>query len=61
MDKRVCTCVPCTTPAFGHPTIDHCAACCAGSLIEQYDHDCPIESHRTLAVQQFGPKQEAPQ
>lgn len=50
-----CTCAPCERPAYGFPGIAHCAACCAGTGIEEYDHDCPIEAHRQMAVRQFGP------
>lgn len=50
----VCTCVPCTSPGYGVPGHDHCAACCYGTLIEAYDYDCPIEAHREMAVRQFG-------
>ena len=49
-----CTCVPCESPAYGHPAFDHCAACCSGSLIEEYDHGCPLEEHRRMAALQFG-------
>ena len=49
-----CTCTPCTTPARGAPGIEHCAACCSGSLIESYDHDCPVIEHQEMAIAQFG-------
>ncbi len=49
-----CICVPCTAPAYGAPGIDHCAACCAGTMIAEYDHACPIPGHRELAVAQWG-------
>lgn len=48
-----CTCVPCTSPAGGVPGRSHCAACCYGSLIEEYDFNCPIEEHREWAKRQF--------
>ncbi len=51
-----CSCVPCKSPANGAPGIAHCMACCAGSLIEEYDHECPVEDHREMAVAQFGPE-----
>lgn len=44
-----CTCAPCESPARGAPGIDHCAACCYGSLIEDYDHNCPEPEHRRMA------------
>lgn len=47
-----CTCVPCESPAFGAPGIAHCMACCSGSLIEEYDHNCPIDEHREWAERQ---------
>jgi hypothetical protein len=50
-----CICEPCVTPAYGVPGRDHCAACCYGSLIEAYNHDCPRPDHREMAVRQFGP------
>ena len=50
-----CTCLRCTSPAFGAVGFDHCAACCAGSLIAEYDHDCPIPEHREWALIQFPP------
>lgn len=49
---EVCTCVPCESPARGAPGLDHCAACCYGSLIEEYDHNCPVDEHRDLAERQ---------
>ena len=49
-----CTCVRCTTPAYGVPGFDHCAACCYGSLIAEYDLDCPSGEHRELATYQWG-------
>ena len=52
--KRECICVPCTTPAYGAPGHDHCAACCAGTMIAEYDHACPVPEHRELAVAQWG-------
>lgn len=50
----VCACFPCTTPAYGFPGKDHCAACCYGSLISEYNHDCPIPEHQEMAIRQFG-------
>lgn len=47
-----CTCVPCTTPACGAPGHAHCAACCYGTLVEEYARDCPIPKHRTMAERQ---------
>lgn len=49
-----CTCIPCTSPAYGAPGYPHCAACCYNSLIEEYDHHCPIAEHRKMAIAQFG-------
>jgi hypothetical protein len=54
MTDALCTCVPCTNPAYGVPGRDHCAACCYGSMIVEYDHDCPVAEHRRLAELQFG-------
>lgn len=51
-----CSCVPCESPGKGHPGIAHCAACCSGSLIEAYDHECAVPEHRDLAEAQFGPE-----
>ena len=51
---RECTCGPCLTPAQGAPGLDHCAACCYGTLITDYDHDCPIPEHRDMAIRQWG-------
>lgn len=48
-----CTCTPCESPAYGAPGYAHCAACCYGSLIEAYDHDCPVPKHREMAQRQF--------
>lgn len=47
-----CICVPCTTPAYGAPGYDHCAACCYGSLITEYDHACPVADHGKMAIVQ---------
>jgi hypothetical protein len=49
-----CTCAPCTTPQYGAPGVAHCAACCSGSLIVEYDYACPVAEHRTMAERQFG-------
>lgn len=54
-----CICAPCTTPAYGTPGFVHCAACCYGSLITEYDHACPVTDHREMAVAQWGPIEEA--
>lgn len=53
MNDTDCTCIPCTTPAHGAPGIDHCPDCCRGSLIEEYDFNCPIFEHRDWAARQF--------
>jgi hypothetical protein len=45
-----CICEPCTTPAYGHPSFDHCAACCYGTLIATYHPDCPQLEHRLWAA-----------
>ena len=50
-----CTCIPCTTPGMGHPAYEHCAACCAGSGIEEYDPLCPWGDHAEMGERQFGP------
>ena len=50
-----CLCGPCPSGGSGHPLIKHCAACCFGKFIEFYDHHCPIDEHRELAVAQWGP------
>jgi hypothetical protein len=52
--QEQCTCKPCESPAYGAPGIAHCAACCYGSLIEEYDHDCPIPEHQYWAERQWG-------
>ena len=52
--NAVCSCTPCESPSYGAPGIAHCAACCAGSMIEAYDHDCPVLEHQDLAVAQWG-------
>lgn len=45
-----CTCVPCTTPG----QLGHCAECCMGTMIEEYDHGCPVPEHEEMAVRQWG-------
>ena len=57
-ERAACICEPCESPARGHPGIAHCAACCAGSMIESYNHDCPIDGHQELAVAQWGEQSE---
>lgn len=52
-DPTVCTCTPCEYPAYGIPGYSHCTACCAGSLIEEYDHGCPVDDHAEMAELQF--------
>lgn len=47
-----CTCVPCASPAYGAPGIAHCAACCYGSMVEDYDPDCPHPKHQEMAERQ---------
>ena len=49
-----CTCVPCTTPSYGAPGFAHCAACCYGTLIEEYNPNCQFEEHRDMARKQYG-------
>lgn len=53
MTEPTCICKPCNSPAYGVPGYAHCAACCYGTLIEEYDHDCPIVEHREMAQRQF--------
>ena len=48
----VCTCAPCVHPGYGAPGLTHCAACCYGTLIEEYDLDCPVPAHQELAIRQ---------
>ena len=48
-----CLCEPCETPAYGVPWLAHCAACCYGTLIETYNHDCSVAEHRELAHRQY--------
>ena len=52
-NTQKCTCYPCTSPAWGHPSVAHCAACCGGTGILEYDHDCPIKEHKEWAAIQF--------
>ncbi len=52
----ICICDLCESPANGAPGIAHCMACCAGTMIESYDHDCPVPEHQELAVAQWGPR-----
>ena len=52
--NKECGCVPCATPAYGAPGFDHCAACCSGSLIAEYVHDCPVADHAAMAFAQWG-------
>ena len=49
-----CTCTPCITPQHGAPGWTHCAACCGGSLIVDYDPGCPEVEHRVWARRQHG-------
>jgi hypothetical protein len=53
-DLTLCICEPCESGWSGHPFIEHCAACCRGSLIESYNHHCPVNEHREMAVAQWG-------
>ncbi len=55
-EPPACTCTPCESPANGAPGIAHCSACCWGSLIQDYDHGCPVAEHREMAVAQVGPE-----
>ena len=50
VDLRACTCYPCTAPGWGAPGIAHCAACCSGTGIVEYDHECPVAEHRKWAA-----------
>lgn len=55
-----CICVPCTNPGRGSwpgaPGWPHCAACCYGSMVAEFDHDCPVGDHAETALLQWGPK-----
>lgn len=53
MTTESCTCTPCLAPGNGGPTPGHCAACCGQTLIDEYDHQCPITEHREWAERQF--------
>lgn len=53
-ERTGCTCLPCTTPGRGAPGIEHCAACCYGTLITEYDHGCPVAEHQEMAIAQWG-------
>lgn len=59
LHETTCSCVLCERPQYGVPGIAHCAACCAGSLIEEYNHNCPIAEHRAMAIRQFVPVAQA--
>ena len=54
VDLARCTCTPCTDPAYGHPTMEHCAACCNLTFISEYDPRCPVQEHREMASRQHG-------
>lgn len=47
-----CQCVPCESPAYGHPAHAHCAACCGGSMIAEYSSACPVADHAEWAERQ---------
>lgn len=49
-----CTCMPCTQGARGVPGRDHCAACCYGTMIAEYDYNCSVGDHHEMAIRQFG-------
>ena len=49
-----CVCVGCVE-SHGPPTF--ALDCCMGTGIVEYDHDCPIASHRVWAEKQF-PKED---
>lgn len=48
-----CTCHPCTTPAYGAPGYGHCAACCYGTGIDEYDPQCLVAEHADMGRRQF--------
>jgi hypothetical protein len=48
-----CSCVPCERPSFDAPWIAHGPGCCSGSLIVEYDFQCPIPGHVQWAHRQF--------
>lgn len=52
-DEDECQCTPCTDPGYGVPGPSHGAACCYGTGIAEYSHDCPNAEHRDLARRQF--------
>ena len=54
MADQLCICDPCESPANGAPGFPHCSACCWGTMIESYDHDCPVLEHQEMAVAQWG-------
>ena len=53
-DLNACTCTPCADPQYGAPGVAHCAACCMGTGVEEYDPACPDSEHREMAARQFG-------
>lgn len=56
MSATDCTCYPCTTPGMGATAygLTHCAACCYGSMIEEYDPNCPVGDHAEWGRRQMG-------
>jgi hypothetical protein len=55
LDRRNgCTCGECVAPAYGAPGLAHCAACCYGTGVAEYNPDCPIDTHRDWAAFQWG-------
>lgn len=48
-----CICTPCRSPQWGAAGVAHCAACCAGSGIEEYDPACLVGDHAEMARKQW--------
>lgn len=49
-----CTCTPCTDLQYGVTGLAHCAGCCMGTKVEEFDFACPDAEHREMARRQFG-------
>jgi hypothetical protein len=51
-DQGVCTCEPCPGRGNDGHGLTHCAECCMGTGVVDFDPACPLPQHRDLARQQ---------
>lgn len=54
VDAEPCSCSPCRGRGNDGHGLSHCAECCFGTGVEEYDPGCPRLDHRAMAARQSG-------